>query len=441
MPLTRDPAVQLLLDRAEIHDAQMRYATGVDSRNYDQICACFAPDFHAKYGPRDFTDADQLITFISGVEGNHTTTHFMANQYIDVDGDQATMETYAMLTHHKTVDGKESEMNVPRARYIHKLARQDGRWLIYDRGGDPVWAPHGVTRVNTDDPAVQWLLDRAEIHDLAMRYSAGLDLRDYDMMRSCFAPEFEATFGARYSFSKIDDFIAFIRDTRPRFTATNHSLGNQLIEVHGDRANMETYIMVTHFEAREGQADHVSTKGGPRYLDKLVREDGRWLISQRREVGGNATEPDRVGRAPALPESQDPAAQYLLDRAEIEDLTVRYTLGVDRRDYDLIRSCFAPDFHARYHDRSFTDLGSLVEYIKGVERWHSTTHFLGNQLIHVHGDEADVDTYAFIMHRETESGPVSDWSKGAARYIDKVVRKDGRWLIRERTHGPQPRTN
>ena len=39
---------------------------------------------------------------------------------------------------------------------------------------------------------MQWLLDRAEIHDLMMQYALGVDLRDYERIRNCFASTFRA---------------------------------------------------------------------------------------------------------------------------------------------------------------------------------------------------------------------------------------------------------
>src|SRR5688572_1186607 len=93
-----DPAVQLLVDRAEIHDVMMRYAAGVDQRDWDRIRDCFAPDLVAmSFGP--LKNRDELLDFIKGVAYFHTTMHMMGNQFIEVEGDTASMDTYAMLTH------------------------------------------------------------------------------------------------------------------------------------------------------------------------------------------------------------------------------------------------------------------------------------------------------------------------------------------------------
>ena len=120
-----------------------------------------------------------------------------------------------------------------RGQYVEDLTRRDGRWVITRRGGEPRWAPTGVTaRVHADEPAVQWLLDRAEIHDLMMQYALGVDLRDYERIRNCFASSFRASYGPR-EFTDADELIEFISGVE-HFPSTTHFLGTQLIDVDGD---------------------------------------------------------------------------------------------------------------------------------------------------------------------------------------------------------------
>ena len=181
-------AVQLLVDRDAVHDVMFRYADGVDRRDMERVRACFAPDLKVVGWGGGFADRDAMITYISGVAIFHTTMHMFGNDYIDVDGDTAHIDCYAMLTHHLDgANGDTSEMNVSGGRYVESLTRRDGQWVITQRGGDPHWSSRGVIDVITDDPATQWLLDRAEIHDLMMEYALGIDLRDYDRVGRCFA--------------------------------------------------------------------------------------------------------------------------------------------------------------------------------------------------------------------------------------------------------------
>ena len=162
-PPDRDPAVQLLLDRAEVHDVLMRYSFALDRREFPEVAACFAPDVGGEWTFGPIADRDALLDYIRGVARFHTTMHFMGNEFIEVDGDHASLQAYAMLLHRATRrDGTTFEHNPSDRLYSERLERREGQWVIVERKAEPRWAPTGVTGAETSDPAVQWLLDRAE---------------------------------------------------------------------------------------------------------------------------------------------------------------------------------------------------------------------------------------------------------------------------------------
>ena len=74
------------------------------------------------------------------------------------------------------------------------------------------------------------------------------------------------------------------------------------------------------------------------------------------------------------------ARQLLIDRAEIHDVVMRYAAGVDRRDMETVRSCFAPDLRVDGWGGGFTDRDSMITYISGVAIFHTTMHMFGNQV-------------------------------------------------------------
>ncbi len=379
-------AVQLLVDRDEIHDVVMRYADGVDRRDMEQVRACFAPDLQVVGWGGGFADRDSMITYISGVAIFHTTMHMFGNQYIEVDGDTAHVDTCAMLTHHRDdANGVTHELNVSRGRYVEDLTRRDGRWVITRRGGDPVWAPTGVTNATTDDPATQWLLDRAELHDLMMQYALGVDLRDYDRIRNCFASSFRAAYGSR-EFTGADELVEFISGV-DHFPSTTHFLGTQLIDVDGDEAWMQTYSLITHRPNEEDSSTDWVAAG--QYVDRLVREEGRWRIAER-GPSARTTRPE----PPVPPAADDPRVEELLDRAAIHDVIVASALAMDRA-------------HG------------------------STRHFLNNELVAIDGDVATAETYMYITEQQDDGRP-SPWSKGARRWLDRLRRVDHGWVLGER---------
>jgi hypothetical protein len=59
-----------------------------------------------------------------------------------------------------------------------------------------------------------------------------------------------------------------------------HTISTAAIEVDGDEATSVCYLDADSIDIRTGSR---SLAGG-RYLDRLVRRDGRWLIRERRIV-------------------------------------------------------------------------------------------------------------------------------------------------------------
>ena len=66
------------------------------------------------------------------------------------------------------------------------------------------------------------------------------------------------------------------------FDSTMHFLGQQLVELSGDRAHSETYCVAYHRrDPRDGE-EGVDLWMGLRYVDVFERRDGEWRIADRR---------------------------------------------------------------------------------------------------------------------------------------------------------------
>jgi SnoaL-like domain len=125
------------------------------------------------------------------------------------------------------------------------------------------------------------------------------------------------------------------------------------------------------------------------------------------------------------------ALRELRDRSDIRDVVLRYARGVDRRDLELVAACFTPD--AAYQGTlSSTSIGDALRSLaRSLERYESTFHFLGNQLVELRGDEADCETYAVAYHRARAGTGGGDLTV-AVRYLDQLVRVGSAWRIRGR---------
>ena len=122
----------------------------------------------------------------------------------------------------------------------------------------------------------------------------------------------------------------------------------------------------------------------------------------------------------------------LLAEAEIKDVHLRYCRANDRRDEELMRSCFHDDAVIELHEPldvdAFIALGRVI-----LSNYTVTWHNTGNQLVEVSGDAAWAEHYTISSHRfpPDEHGRESDFV-ASGRYIDRMERRDGVWRIARR---------
>jgi len=143
---------------------------------------------------------------------------------------------------------------------------------------------------------VQYLLDRDAIWDCVYRYARGLDRHDPEIFAS---PYHEDAIDRHGDFvGRRDEFVSWGLDLlASRWDAHTHFMTNNRVEIDGDIAHSESYVL---FAQRRRDGTKVDLGGG-RYIDRLERRDGEWRIAAREVViewvcaaDGTAT---RFGRA------------------------------------------------------------------------------------------------------------------------------------------------
>jgi len=124
----------------------------------------------------------------------------------------------------------------------------------------------------------------------------------------------------------------------------------------------------------------------------------------------------------------------LWDRAQVTDVPLRYARGVDRRDWELVRSCFGDDAFVDGTRSTGPVDAYLSELRPGVERWVATMHVMANQIVSIDGDRATLETYAVAFHwaAAPAGAPSPDNLIVGVRYHDEMARRDGRWVITRR---------
>jgi 3-phenylpropionate/cinnamic acid dioxygenase small subunit len=126
----------------------------------------------------------------------------------------------------------------------------------------------------------------------------------------------------------------------------------------------------------------------------------------------------------------EPSAQTLrafLDRAEIRELLMRYGSAVDRRDFDSVAACFTPAATYRGSLGEGSIAIALAALRERAQRYQTTMHFIGTQVVDLDGDRARSRTTALVYHR-LGGEDLTDLVVGVC-YDDELERVAGRWLI------------
>ena len=125
--------------------------------------------------------------------------------------------------------------------------------------------------------------------------------------------------------------------------------------------------------------------------------------------------------------------ELLCIREEIRDVTLRYARGVDRCDWELVRSCY----HADAYDDHGTYKGGISGFIDFFSRqalhFSGTMHVIANFLVDVDAanGRADAETYC-IAHHWTPPGEDAYHLVTGARYVDRFELREAEWRIAHR---------
>ncbi len=132
MASNAEDQLRTLMDRAAIADVLLRYARGVDRKDVALVASCFTADATYEGALATGTAAAALAALPERWARYDSTMHLIGNQLIEVGGDTAESETYAIAYHRQHIDGQPVDLIVG-IRYLDQLVRQSDRWLIRHR--------------------------------------------------------------------------------------------------------------------------------------------------------------------------------------------------------------------------------------------------------------------------------------------------------------------
>lgn len=327
-----------LIARHAIMNTLALHSRGVDRADANLLGAAYHPDATVDYGFFAGAASDLVAVLVGAQKLSLPTLHRTSNTAMHVVGDQAVTESYVLAY------AEDAEFQrLIFGRYLDRLdCRDGGAWRLSHRSyimdgntnrpttvvrtDPPVsldqYVPHGAkggsdpgrallahhsasTRqlqgnppMTTETSALDAALSRAAIHDLGMAYCRGVDRGDAALLASVFWEDSTVVSGI------VNGPGAEFAEQITAYCMANldycfHSVSNEWIEVRGDHAVGEHYVIANMLA---GGQDVMT---GGRYIDSYERRGGVWKIKSRSFVtdwtSTHPTTMQRDGMYAALP--------------------------------------------------------------------------------------------------------------------------------------------
>jgi hypothetical protein len=128
------------------------------------------------------------------------------------------------------------------------------------------------------------------------------------------------------------------------------------------------------------------------------------------------------------------SAEEMSDRLELQDLLIRYSEAIDRREFDELDAIFVPDAYIDYRDT-----GGIDGRYPQIKEWLAETlptyfernaHMLGLPAIKLAGDTATART--FCLNPMVLKGDKPKVMQVGVWYDDEFVRTAAGWRISRR---------
>jgi len=121
------------------------------------------------------------------------------------------------------------------------------------------------------------------------------------------------------------------------------------------------------------------------------------------------------------------------DHEELRSLLQRYARAADDRDTETLETLFHPSAEVT-GARGTQTLDEWLTDMRGPRTFPTSMHVIADPLITLGPgpEEAVVDAYAVVHQLSDPSSEAGDLTLGI-RYLDEVVRLEGRWVILRRT--------
>ncbi|MEC7958580.1 MAG: nuclear transport factor 2 family protein [Pseudomonadota bacterium] len=117
-------------DRIALQDVMLKYAAGVDERDFDLYASCFLENVEVvDFGEDPINGRDEWVEYVKGALNNYgPTQHMLGPQLATIDGDNAHCRTDVQALHY--LKQPEGEILTLWATYETDMVRTDEGWKI-----------------------------------------------------------------------------------------------------------------------------------------------------------------------------------------------------------------------------------------------------------------------------------------------------------------------
>ncbi len=117
-------------------------------------------------------------------------------------------------------------------------------------------------------------------------------------------------------------------------------------------------------------------------------------------------------------------------REAVRAVLADYAHGVDRGDWDLVRSCYHPDA-TDHHGVVVGTVDDLIAHMSATLDFAGTAHYELQSRIRVDGQVAHAESSSVAIHwHDAGSGRPDLWM--GVRYVDRFTCRRGDWRIEDR---------
>ena len=117
-------------DRIALQDVMLKYAAGVDERDFDLYASCFTENVQVlDFGEDPINGRDEWVEYVKAALDNYgPTQHMLGPQLASIDGDNAHCRTDVQALHY--LKQPEGEILTLWATYETDMIRTDEGWKI-----------------------------------------------------------------------------------------------------------------------------------------------------------------------------------------------------------------------------------------------------------------------------------------------------------------------